>query len=427
MAWTSLDFVCSSSRTDAEARILRPVLDALTRDFGVGQIEVRRHEPMEWAGVPARTRPILGESTPALIVLDTDIDPLAERVADHLAETLAPALVLLSGGAPGPSWLGASGIITDKINAPAERVAAMLHAAVTRQGTVRTLSGELAIAHRASGGLRGEMDRLHEELNLASLVQREFMPKCMPQVDGVDLGVIFRPVGYVSGDIYQVRVLNDRHVAIFLADAVGHGVPAALLTMIVTNSLSPLDEQGNVRDACEVLRRLNLRLCESHQSASRFATAVYCVLDTLTHEFTIAGAGHPPPLIIGKGSSQKIETEGPLLGVFAEAEFNQVTVTLKHGQTALLYTDGFEIACPGTGEAAKGKIHKPTNNYLTHFQELLDDQPFSAHPAAALASRLAALLDEQAGSLHQPDDITALAICPTRDAGEAAAAISKAA
>jgi sigma-B regulation protein RsbU (phosphoserine phosphatase) len=427
MAIHQLDFVCPEGDASAEATILRPVLAALASSFDASTVAVHRHTPEAWSGSPTHAGRPLSDAPPALIILDTDIGPLAEQIADHLAASLAPALVLLPPGQPGPSWLGSSGIVTDTTTAPAERIAAMLHALHQRQSTVRSMAGELLVAHRASGGLRGEMDRLHEELNLASLVQREFMPKHMPQIDGVDLGVIFRPTGYVSGDIYQVRMLDDRHVAIFLADAVGHGVPAALLTMIVTNSLSPLDESGRVRPPADVLRRLNANLCESQHSASRFATAVYCVLDTLTHEFTVAGAGHPPPLILGVGTCEKIETEGPLLGVFAEAEFNQVSVTLSPGQTALLYTDGFEIACPGTGSAASGKIRKPTNNYVAYFQQLFKDQPLSAHPAAALTAQLAELLDEQAGSLHQPDDITALAICPTRQAVQNTGSATKAA
>lgn len=427
MPITQIEFVCSDLAPGAEESILRPILETLARDFNTGHVTVHRHSAETWTGRPASAVRPLPDSHPALIVLGHGSDQVAERIADVLAASLAPAVILFPRGAELQTWLETSGMVVDSHDAPPERIAGMLHALQQRQSTVRTMAGELMVAQRASGGLRGEMDRLHEELNLASLVQREFMPKCMPTVEGVDFGVIFRPTGYVSGDIYQVRVLDDRHVSIFLADAVGHGVPAALLTMIVTNSLSPLDENGKIRPAADVLARLNRNLCESQQSASRFATAVYCVLDTVTHEFIVAGAGHPPPLIIGQGTCDKIETDGPLLGVFAEAEFTQATTTLKLGQTALLYTDGFEIACPGTGAAANSKIRKPTNNYVAYFQNLLENQPLSAHPAASLTARLAALLDEQAGSLHQPDDITALAICPTREVQAAASTVTKAA
>lgn len=427
MPITHLDFISSDLAPGAAEAILTPLLRELAADYAAPRINVTRRTAASYAQHLSAPQRSLPDAHPALIVLAAGQDQLAAEIADHLASSLAAAVLLLPDAEMHQPWATSSGLVVAPHSASPARIAAMLHALSERQSTVRTMAGELLVAARASGGLRGEMDRLHEELNLASLVQREYMPKCMPDIDGMDFGVIFRPTGYVSGDIYQVRLLDDRHVSILLADAVGHGVPAALLTMIVTNSLSPMDEDGNVRQPADVLTRLNARLCLSQQSMSRFATAVYGVLDIRTHQFTIAGAGHPPPLIMGDGTCEKIETEGPLLGVFAEAEFTQVCVQLRRGQTALLYTDGFEVACPGSGAAGHGSIRKPTNNYMDRFQQLLAGHELSAQPASSLTARLAEMLDEQAGSLHQIDDITALAIAPVLDAVEVVEAISRAA
>ncbi|QQS10174.1 MAG: SpoIIE family protein phosphatase [Phycisphaerales bacterium] len=138
------------------------------------------------------------------------------------------------------------------------------------------------------------MDRIHDELHLAATVQRELIPVQLPKVAGMELGVIFRPVNYVSGDVYAVELLDVEHLGFFVADAVGHGVPAALLTMALCHNLVTREFTGEglgtrIIDPADVLARLNLKLCESRQNSSRFATAVYGVVHIPSRRVTIAG------------------------------------------------------------------------------------------------------------------------------------------
>ena len=80
--------------------------------------------------------------------------------------------------------------------------------------------------------LPAPFDKLDEELRLAARIQCEFLPQEFPTMAGVGFDVLYRPAGYVSGDTYDVQQIDDRLVAFYVADAVGHGVPAALLTML---------------------------------------------------------------------------------------------------------------------------------------------------------------------------------------------------
>ncbi|NEP85278.1 MAG: hypothetical protein F6K39_48655 [Okeania sp. SIO3B3] len=80
-------------------------------------------------------------------------------------------------------------------DAGAPAIAATLAALMARQTVVEELRDEVQIAQRFQGGMRGEIDKIHEELNLAASVQREFLPKELPAVDGLDCAVFFRPAG----------------------------------------------------------------------------------------------------------------------------------------------------------------------------------------------------------------------------------------
>jgi serine phosphatase RsbU (regulator of sigma subunit) len=246
-------------------------------------------------------------------------------------------------------------------------------------------------------------------MQLASMIQREFLPRTLPELDDVRFGVFYRPAGYVSGDMYDIRRLDDHTIGFFLADAVGHGVPAALLTMVISRCLTLKvisDDDYRIVSPGEVLTKLNEEMLRLQSAGGRFATAVYGLIDTRTHRVTLAGAGHPPPRLIKEdGASIGLETDGGLLGVFPEATFTETTFDLKAGERLVLFTDGFETAFPDANAARKQR-RLPTERYL----ECLSDICSLGRPVAESVAELGVLVDDQSGSLHQIDDLTAIIV-----------------
>lgn len=341
----------------------------------------------------------------------SNLRPIIHKLADrHIA-----AVILCDEPASWKARLGRDGVFVRARRSPVQATAAVLATLLARQREIDELAGELAVAKAAQGGLCGEMDRLHDELNLASRVQRQFIPRKMPEVRGLEFASIFRPAGYVSGDIFDLRQADDDVWSFFLADVVGHGVPAALLTMVVSRSVVCRERVGlswRPVPPAEVLARLNEELCRQPEGPQRFATAVYGLVDARTGMVRLAGAGHPPPLLMTPGrETRKLETEGPLLGVFDGATFDEVCVEMTLGSTLLLYSDGFELAFPNG--ATRSEILRPTTRYLDHLGELACAD---GSPGVLTASmrRLDEVLDRQAGSLHRPDDVTAVGIARVR-------------
>ncbi len=310
------------------------------------------------------------------------------------------------------------GVMVFPLEVTGSVLAPMLYALSTRQQFVSGLMREVAIMQRCQAGVRSEVERMHEELHLAAGVQHEFTASPLPTIDGLKVNVLYRPVNAVSGDIYNIRQVDDETIAFFVADAVGHGVPAALLTMILTNSLITadvlrVDGRGvPVRlSPPEVLSRLNQRLVDGSMHTGRFATGLYGLLNTRTGHVTVAGAGHPAPVILGRCGIRELETTGPLLGVFPDAEFDCATTTLHPGETLLLYTDGLEAAFPRLKHASPPSVPS-TSIASRHVEQLrmVFHEERRAMDAAACMGQLEALLDEQSGSLHQADDITVIAM-----------------
>jgi sigma-B regulation protein RsbU (phosphoserine phosphatase) len=293
----------------------------------------------------------------------------------------------------------------------------MLQCLVSQAGLMHSLNSELRLLNAVgSGGVCDQMGKLDEELRLAARLQQEFLPKKLPALDELSLHVLWRPANYVSGDIYDAIRLDEHHIGLFLADAVGHGVPAALMTLYIKRSLKTkhIDqaEPAGYRliEPYETLARLNEDMLAAQSERVYFATACYGVLDTRTHELRLARAGHPYPLVLGPdGAMQTLQQEGGLLGVFPDAKFEQTSITLDPGDRLLLYSDGFELAFPESD--GRGGTTQTTERYLHQFADLREGKPEAA------LDRLRQSLNAQAGSLQQQDDLTLLCLAlgePTR-------------
>ncbi len=406
MGRQSVLFCASGSIPAAAKRMLEPIRGAWPHNTApeatTGSITTALRTLEDRSG-PASDQPL-----PTLIIAVLGPEESA-RTIDRLVEGLlarnVPGIVLMQSV---DDWrsLQRHGVLFERLDQNPAVVAAMAYALLERQSTVDILSREIALAHRCQAGIRHEIDMIHEELHLAAAIQREFMRGALPEVPGLDLGLLFRPMNFVSGDIYNVTRLSDRHVGFFVADAVGHGVPAALLTMVLTNSLctTELGEDGRLKilPPATVLHRLNRKLCEDQPGSSRFATAVYGVMDLVERKVTVAGAGHPPPVVVGDGPPREIMTEGPLLGVFDDGEFDQASYDLGEDNMLVVYTDGLESAFPGEKKLLARDLRIDRIRRLTEVGASGGVRP--------VIDRLTNMLDQQAGSLHQADDLTFLAL-----------------
>lgn len=333
------------------------------------------------------------------------------RVLDAIQQAAIPALLLVSDKPERLDEFHPGSVLVQPMTADPRAVAAMLYALAARQTAVRSMDQNLRLAHSFQGETAAEIDRLHQELLLAARVQRDFMPKHMPEVDGMEASVLFRPAGFVSGDTYDVQRLDEHHVGFFLADAMGHGVPAALMTLYISGSLPRKEITADgyrIVPPSESLTRLNNSLQECLAGPARFVTAVCGVIDTRTGVITIACAGHPPPLRVGKHGVKPVEVSGMLLGVVSGYEYEQVTIKLEEDELLVLHSDGVEAAFTPRNSAPSDVPSRPAPPYFSHFAAMRRGDALRDLNTAM--QHLAYDIDGQSGSLHQDDDITVLAL-----------------
>jgi phosphoserine phosphatase RsbU/P len=241
-----------------------------------------------------------------------------------------------------------------------------------------------------------------QELRLAGRLQRDFLPKALPEFADIRFAAMFRPATWVSGDIYDIRQFDDNHVGFFLADAMGHGVSAGLLTMFIKEAIvgkRVRDGKDDVTSPSTVLASLNSDLAAQQLPNCQFVTACYGCIDLGSHEVTFARAGHPHPIHVAAGGQcREVETPGGLLGVFPDGEFPSATLILEPGDRLFIYSDGMEEMILPSRDA----------DGRAQFGPLFLDAV--RKPAAECVDVLSHHLDGAEGSLQPSDDQSCLVI-----------------
>ena len=189
--------------------------------------------------------------------------------------------------------------------------------------------------------LETKSDIISEDLERAQVIQRALLPTEAPRLHGVHVDALYRPGMNVGGDLYDVVNLDEHRVALYVADAAGHGVAAAMLSVLFKQRLEVSGPSGPLSPA-QVLRSVNERLLDDGVlSQGMFLTVVYALLDTRTGKLTLASAGHTPALLRrASGEARILPRTGPALGLVEEAVFDEHDLELEGGDRLILYTDG---------------------------------------------------------------------------------------
>jgi sigma-B regulation protein RsbU (phosphoserine phosphatase) len=209
------------------------------------------------------------------------------------------------------------------------------------------LAARAAEAGRVTTRLQAAYQQIDQELDLARRIQESFLPQSLPDLPRVRFAVKYQPCGQVGGDFYDVFRLDERRVGFYVADAMGHGVPASLLTIFVKKGVRAKEISGQsyrLVPPDEVLARLNRDLIEQALADMPFITMVYALFDHHDGVLQFSRAGHPHPVYVpADGPSRLLQLQGGLLGVF-ETEYKVETVQFQPGDKLVLYTDGMDGA-----------------------------------------------------------------------------------
>ncbi len=294
--------------------------------------------------------------------------------------------------------LGANDYVTKPFDFP------VVLARVTTQLLLKRSRDQLASAH----------SRMKKDLDAAAKIQQHFLPEERPELKGVEVAWRYLPCDELAGDTLNVFSLDESHVGLMMVDVVGHGVPAALLSVTLSRVMSAepglssalwvADETTSelrIASPTEVAHELVKRFPYDNETGQYF-TMVYAVLDLAGMNLTYVAAGHPGPLILRPGhSTQVLETTAPPVGLLPPmipVKINEGSASLQHGDRVVIVTDGIPEAANDQDEELG------TERMTTLFEKFLD------HDLNEGLDQMLAEFAEWCGPAGADDDASVLAI-----------------
>lgn len=240
--------------------------------------------------------------------------------------------------------------------------------------------------------------RIESELSLANDIQAHMLPTIFPPFpdqNEIDLYATMHPAKEVGGDFYDFFMVDEKNVAIVIADVSGKGVPAALV-MVITKTLIKNEVSMGLSPA-EAFTKVNHMLCEGNDN-NMFITAWMGVLNTETGVLTYVNAGHNPPVVRLDGGEFVFLKSRPglVLAGMDGLRYRQYELQMHPGDRIFLYTDGIT-------EATDPAKNLYGNDRLLAY--------LNAHSSASLKDMLTGLtadINAFAATEEQFDDMTML-------------------
>jgi len=183
-------------------------------------------------------------------------------------------------------------------------------------------------------------------MRIAAEIQQALLPKSGRVGPYYRAAAASLPCRSIGGDFYDYVDLPGGALGFALGDVAGKGPPAALLSAMMQGIFAA---QAAASDPpSRTIARVNLALYR-RGIESRFVTLMYGSLEA-DGRLTYCNAGHNPPLVVGKSGVRRLETGGPIVGLFESATFEEETVTLNQGDWLIVFSDGVSEALSVDGE-----------------------------------------------------------------------------
>lgn len=254
-------------------------------------------------------------------------------------------------------------------------------------------------AHRK---LSAAMDRIQHDIEVAGEIQESMLPgdRPSPFPEATTIASRYEPETHVGGDFFDYKAIDDRHLAIILADVCGHGLDAAFVTGVIKTTFETAEE--TLLHPVEFIDLLNDLLLRFTPVAS-FATVVYAVYDREKRTLRYVNGGHSPfPVRVGPGEKARAlsETSSLVLGATESVTAKEETFEMESGDTLVITTDGVTE----TEKGGPGGEQYGYDRLLDAIERYADEEP------AKLVDSLYRELCDFRGAGPQTDDIAILTV-----------------
>jgi len=231
---------------------------------------------------------------------------------------------------------------------------------------------------------------MERELELAATIQRDILPKSIPQIEGIEIATLAKPAKQVGGD-YHAFVERDGVLTFMVADVAGKSMPAALLVSALHAATQLLFAEG--RGLGDIATELNKHI-HRWSAENKFVTMIMASIDREAETIEFVNAGHNPCYIMSGDRLDQMKSHGLPIGILATSRYMTQTRHFPPGSAVVLYSDGITEAENEAGEEFENE----------RLETILHDHAGAS--ATELRDRIAAAVDNFCGNAPQKDDET---------------------
>lgn len=200
---------------------------------------------------------------------------------------------------------------------------------------------DITIQNNVTSELFNANRKMTDDIHLARSIQSGMLPRTK-SFGGIRFNYRYIPSGQLSGDIFDVIPIDENRLGVYIADVVGHGVSASIMTMFVRQTMRSILGEGKFSGPSEVLNELKERYFEIDLGDEQYFSMFYALIDIAQNELVYANAGHNcAPIVFRNGQYEYLETTGKLISnAFPKAQYQEHKLPLMTGNSFLFYTDG---------------------------------------------------------------------------------------
>ncbi len=193
-----------------------------------------------------------------------------------------------------------------------------------------------------------EKERFERELELAAAIQRELLPRDLPEVPGLEIAARNVPTRQVGGDYFDFFPLSQGRLGFIVADVSGKGVPAALLVSTMHAAVHlQIDEAKTIAD---LIGRIDRHL-QRYAATRKFLTCFFGLIEPDTGRLRYVSAGHNPALLRrASGEMEQVRATGLPLGMFPNSQWKEESLVMEPGDLLCVYSDGITEALDAADE-----------------------------------------------------------------------------
>ena len=229
------------------------------------------------------------------------------------------------------------------------------------------LSRDITEQKELNQELEKNHQRMEAELLLARNLQSALIQDSVPTfvnstgASALEIATEYIPSFHLSGDFFSVNKTTSGGAAILIADVMGHGVRAAMVTAMIQIAVNEL--HAYAEQPAEFMMRLNSMMHESMHASGQtiFATASYCYLDLESRQLSYIQAGARHGIYTPADSAQHArifdgKKIGPALGLLPKVEYAEDYIQLNCQDEIILYTDGVIEAAMNEEEYSEARL-----------------------------------------------------------------------